>query len=192
MSSFLARRIEVLSDTIFGVAMTTPVYSLPLPRLNALTTDWSAVLQAMLWPAFALGCSFLFSGIFWVSHHRRLMLTEAKSRRYLFVTFAFLFLIVLLPAPTILYGRDGTMPWVAVLYSGHLATIACVNECLWLAAIRAAPSRPWRMAAGPGILAIVFLLATVASSIAPRLGPAVWLAALLAPVIDARVTKLAL
>jgi uncharacterized membrane protein len=51
-------------------------------------------------PCPALGCSFLFSGIFWVSHHRRLALTEAKSRRYLFVTFAFLFLIVLLSTPT--------------------------------------------------------------------------------------------
>lgn len=192
MSSFLARRIEVLSDTIFGVAMTTPVYSLPLPRLHALTADRDAVLQPMLWPTFALGCSFLFSGIFWVSHHRRLALTEAKSRRYLFVTFAFLFLIVLLPAPTILYGRDGTIPWVAVLYSGHLAAIACVNECLWLAAIRAAPSRPWRMAAGPGILAIVFLLATAVSAVAPRLGAAVWLATLLAPIVDARVTRLTL
>jgi uncharacterized membrane protein len=172
--------------------MTMPVYSLPLPRLNALTTDWSAVLRPMLWPAFALGCSFLFSGIFWVSHHRRLMLTEAKSRRYLFVTFAFLFLIVLLPAPTILYGRAGTIPWVAVLYSGYLAAIACVSECLWLVAIWSAKSRPWRMAAGPGILAIVFLLATAVSSVAPRLGSAVWLAALLAPIIDARVTRLAL
>lgn len=192
MSGFLARRIEVLSDTIFGVAMTMPVYSLPLPRLNALTTDWSAVLRPMLWPAFALGCSFLFSGIFWVSHHRRLILTEAKSRRYLFVTFAFLFLIVLLSAPTMLYGRDGAIPWVAMLYSGHLAVIACVNECLWLVAIWSAKSRPWRMAAGPGILAIVFLLATAVSSVAPRLGSAVWLAALLAPIIDARVTRLAL
>lgn len=56
MSSFLARRIEVLSDTIFGVAMTTPVYSLPLPRLQALMASRDAVLQPMLWPTFALGC----------------------------------------------------------------------------------------------------------------------------------------
>lgn len=192
MSGFLARRIEVLSDTIFGVAMTVPVYSLPLPRPDEALSDWSSLLRTTLWPTFALGCSFLFSGIFWVSHHRRLALTEAKSRRYLFVTFAFLFLIVLLPAPTILYGRDGTIPWVAVLYSAHLAAIACVNGCLWLVAIRAVPSRPWRMAAGPGILAIVFLLATSVSAVAPRLGAALWLATLLAPIIDARVTKLTL
>jgi hypothetical protein len=30
MHSFLARRLEVLSDNVFGVAMTVPVYSLSL------------------------------------------------------------------------------------------------------------------------------------------------------------------
>lgn len=188
VSSFLARRIEVLSDTIFGVAMTMPVYSLPLSRLSAHPTDWYSVLRPLLRPTIALGCSFLFSGMFWVSHHRRLKLTEAHSRRYLFVTFAFLFLIVLLPVPTILWGHDGAISWTATLYSGHLAAIACVNEFLWFAAIRAAPSRPWGMAVGPGILATVFLVATGVSAVAPHLGPALWLAAALAPIVDARTT----
>jgi uncharacterized membrane protein len=192
MSSFLDRRIEVLSDTIFGVAMTTPIYSLLLPGWNANLTGWYSALQPMLWPTIAVGCSFLFSGIFWVSHHRRLKLTETKSRRDLFVTFAFLFLIVLLPVPTILYGRYTTIQWVAVLYSGHLAAIACINECLWLAAIWTLQSRPWRMALGPGILATTFLLATAVSAVDPRLGSALWLATVLAPIADARVTKLAL
>jgi uncharacterized membrane protein len=192
MSSFLARRIEVLSDTIFGVAMTTPVYSLLLSSWNVHPADWPSVLSSMLRPAFAFGCTFLFSGIFWISHHRRLMLTEARSRRYLFVIFGFLFLIVLLPAPTVFYGQYGEIPWVAALYSGHLAIIACLNECLWLLAIWSARSRPWSMAVGPGILAIVFLLAAGVSIYDPRLGPGVWLATVLAPIADARMTKLAL
>jgi hypothetical protein len=98
--------------------------------------------------------------------------------------------IVLLPVPTILWGHDGAMPWTAVLYSGHLAAIACINECLWLAAIGAAPARPWRMAVGPGILAIVFARATGVSTVEPRLGMALWLAAALAPIADARATGL--
>jgi len=194
MSSFLARRIEVLSDTIFGVAMTTPVYSLLLSSWNVHPADWPSVLSSMLRPAFAFGCTFLFSGIFWISHHRRLTLTEAKTRRFLFVTFAFLFLIVLLPAPTVFYGQYGEIPWVAALYSGHLAMIACVNACLWVVAIWSARSRPrpWPLVVGPGILAIVFLLAAGVSIYDPRLGPLVWLATVLAPIADARLTKLTL
>ncbi len=188
MSSFLARRLEVLSDTIFGVAMTMPIYSLPLPGRSVAEAAWYPTLQPLLRPIAVLGCSFLFSGIFWFSHHRRLSLTDAKSRRYLFVTFAFLFLVVLLPVPTMLYSRDGTTPWIAALYSGYFALVAGVNECLWLATISAAPARPWRMAIGPGILAIVFLLATAVSIVSPIGGAILWLAAILAPLADARAT----
>ncbi|WP_298355851.1 TMEM175 family protein [Rhodoblastus sp.] len=188
MSSFLAHRIEVLSDTIFGVAMTTPVYSLLSSRWNATPASFEVVLKSMFQPAVAFGCSFLFSGVFWVSHHRRLALTEARSRRFLFVSFAFLFLIVLLPAPTILWGQDGAEQWTVALYSGHLAAIACVNEGLWIFAILGARSRPWPLAIGPGILAVVFLVATVVSIDEPRLGPLLWLATVLAPIVDARVT----
>jgi hypothetical protein len=40
MSSFLARRLEVLSDIIFGVAMTMPIYSLPLLDRHGGEGDW--------------------------------------------------------------------------------------------------------------------------------------------------------
>ncbi len=188
MSSFLGRRIEVLSDTIFGVAMTTPVYSPLAFGWNADPDSWSSVLTPMLRPTIAVGCSFLFSGMFWVSHHRRLALTEARSQRFLFVTFAFLFLIVLLPVPTILWGQDGMMPWTVELYSGDLAAIACINECLWVAAILAARPRRWSLAVGPGILAAVFLATACVSIGQPRLGPVLWLATSLAPITDARLT----
>jgi hypothetical protein len=60
MSSFLAHRIEVLSDTIFGVPMTTPVYSLLSSRWNATPASFEVVLKSLFQPAVAFGCSFLF------------------------------------------------------------------------------------------------------------------------------------
>lgn len=174
---------------MFGVAMTMPVYSLPLPGPDMGIAAWYPVLRPMLGPLVALGCSFLFTGIFWFSHHRRLRLTLARSRRFLFVIFGFLFLIVLLPGSTVLYGRDPFVPWVAALYNFHLAAIACANEGLWVAAILERPSRPWQLAIGPGILALVFVTAALASVFLPRLTAALWLAIVLAPVADARVTQ---
>ena len=50
LSSFLARRLEVLSDIMFGVAMTVPVYSLPLPRAGVPLGPWYPVLRPMLGP----------------------------------------------------------------------------------------------------------------------------------------------
>ena len=126
--------------------------------------------------------------MFWISHHRRLALTEVRSRRYLFVTFAFLFLVVLLPVPTILWGHDGARPWTTVLYSSHLAAIACVNEFLWLATVAARPARPWQMAGPPGVLAVVFLLAAGVSAAEPRFGPLLWVPVALAPLVDSRAT----
>jgi uncharacterized membrane protein len=189
LSNFLARRLEVLSDIMFGVAMTVPVYSLPLSGPDVSMASWYPVLRPMLGPLAALGCSFLFTGIFWFSHHRRLRLATARTRRFLFVTFAFLFLIVLLPASTLLYGHDPFVPWVAAVYSFHLATIACANEALWVATILDQPARPWRLAIGPGILAVVFIAAALASLHAPRLTAALWVAVALAPITDARLTR---
>ena len=168
--NFFSGRIAVLSDMIFAVAITSPVFSLLFLQSNAYP-DWRSVLEPMLRPLVAVGCSFLFSGMFWISHHRRLALTEAGSRRYLFITFAFLFLVVLLPVPTILWGHGEARPWTTVLYSSHLAAIACVNEVLWLAIVAAGPARRWRMAAAPGVLAIVFLLAAGVSATEPHFAP---------------------
>ena len=189
MSSFLARRLEVLSDIMFGVAMPVPVYSLPLPGPETPLTSWYVILRPLRGPLVALGCSFFFTGIFWFSHHRRLRFTRARTRRFLFVTFAFLFLIVTLPASTVLYGHDPFVPWVATLYSAHLAVIACTNEVLWLSAIRAQPSRPWQLAIGPGLLAFVFLAAAFASVWFPKSIPVLWVAIILAPIVDARLTS---
>ena len=174
---------------MFGVAMTVPVYSLPLPGPEARLTSWRPVLRPLLGPLVALGCSFLFTSIFWFSHHRRLRLTRARTRRFLFITFAFLFLIVTLPGSTVLYGHDAFVPWVATLYSGHLAIIACANEALWFASIQSQSPRPWQLAIGPGILALVFLAAALVSPWSSRLTATLWSAIVLAPIADARLTR---
>lgn len=174
---------------MFGVAMTVPVYSLPLPKPGVALGSWHSVLRPMLGPLVALGVSFLFTGIFWFSHHRRLRLTVARTRRFLFATFAFLFLIVLLPASTVLYGLDPFVPWVATLYGSHLALIAFANVALWVVEIEKHPSRPWQLVIGPAILAAVFLAVALVGLRSPRLAAGLGLAVLLAPLADARVTR---
>jgi hypothetical protein len=91
--------------------------------------------------------------------------------------------------PTLLYSHDGTTPWIAAFYSGYFAILAATNESLWLATISSMPTKPWRLVIGPGILALVFIIATMVSFISPLAGAMTWLAVILAPLADARATK---
>ena len=114
-----------------GLAMTVPAYSLPLPGPTVRLASGHRVVLPMLGPLAGLSRSFLFTGILWFSHRRSLQATIARSRRFLVLTFAFLFLIVLLPASAVPYGGTPFLPWVAELYGFHLVAIACVNVPLW-------------------------------------------------------------
>ena len=79
-----------------GLAMTVPAYSLPLPGPTVRLASGHRVVLPMLGPKAGLGRSFLFTGTLWFSHCRSLQATIARSRWFLVLTFAFLFLIVLL------------------------------------------------------------------------------------------------
>ena len=69
---FEMRRLEALSNTIFGVAMTLLAYDLPKASRFANAPDWMELVHAYAQPVIALMISFVVAGVFWLSHHRRL------------------------------------------------------------------------------------------------------------------------
>ena len=66
-------------------------------------------------------------------------------------------------------GRRDAGAGLATLYGAHLAVIAFANMALWAVAILEQPSRPWRLAIGPGILSLIFIVAALAGPHAQRL-----------------------
>jgi uncharacterized membrane protein len=181
---FEMRRLEALSNTIFGVAMTLLAYNLPKGQIADGAPVWSAIWATYQSQIFALLISFVVAGMFWISHQRRLAYQPHATRPVLYLNLLFLLLIVLLPVTTGLYGTYGDTRDVVVLYSCHLTALSGLSSILWLLAglPRGQPS----MAAGTAFTTTVFVLATLFASIAPQTYIAQWLwgCAFATPIIE--------
>jgi uncharacterized membrane protein len=65
---FDMRRLEVLSNTIFGVAMTLLAYRVPTAQFLNGAPVWSTIWAAYHEQVVALLLSFLVAGMFWFGH----------------------------------------------------------------------------------------------------------------------------
>src|SRR3954467_11906716 len=128
---FEMRRLESLSNTIFGVAMTLLAYDLPKAAVFSTTPGWSDLYQAYSGKLAGFALSFIIAGVFWIAHHQRLARMPVGSRGFVMVKLLFLLLIVLLPATNSLDTNYGISSAVAVLFGLHLTVIAGLNAWLW-------------------------------------------------------------
>src|SRR4029079_10341582 len=101
---FEMRRLEMLSNTIFGVAMTLLAYDLPKAGSFKNAPGWIDLLNVYAQPVIALMISFIVAGMFWFSHHRRLAVAPEGSRGVVFLNLLFLLSIIILPVTNGLYG----------------------------------------------------------------------------------------
>jgi len=173
VTHFEMRRLEALSNTIFGVAMTLLAYNLPKGQILDSPPVWSTIWVAYRSQIAALLISFVVAGMFWVSHQRRLAYQPHATRPVLYLNLLFLLLVILLPVTTGLYGTYGNARDIVVLYCCHLTALAGSNGLLWLLAglVRGQPS----MAAGMAFTTTVFVMATLFALIAPQTYIAQWL-----------------
>jgi uncharacterized membrane protein len=87
---------------------------------------------------FIVALSFAISGTYWVLHQRQLAITRSVTARQALLHFVFLFLIVLLPISTALFGGRGATGPAVIIYGAHLALISLLNLLLWLEVRRSA------------------------------------------------------
>jgi len=167
---FEMRRLESLSNTIFGVAMTLLAYDLPRAAVFTSAPDWNDLARVYSGKLAGLALSFIIAGVFWISHHRRLARQPVGSRGAVILNLFFLLSIVLLPVTNGLYTNYPMSSAVAVLYGLHLTAIAGLNAWLW-----------WRILGGwrHEIMAslfplLVFIPGTVVATFAPQVAPFVW------------------
>jgi len=172
---FEMRRLEQLSNTIFGVAMTLLAYDLPRNAQLNNAPGWADLYHLYAPRLIALVLSFVIAGIFWFSHHRRLARQPEASRGVVFINLIFLLSIVLLPASNGLYGNYGQSSAVAMLYALHLTLIAALNAWLWWLVSR--DRRLHHELAGAVFPLLVFLPGIALAGLAPRYAPYFWLLA---------------
>ncbi len=148
-SLFEMRRLEMLSNTIFGVAMTLLAYDLPKAASFASAPGWIDLFNVYAQPVIALTISFVVAGLFWFSHHRRLAVAPEASRGVVFLNLLFLLSIIILPVTNGLYGSYRLDGVVAVIYGIHLADDRHAER----AAVDYRPQGPPRHAiAGDGVI----------------------------------------
>ena len=94
---FEMRRLESLSNTIFGVAMTLLAYDLPKAAVFTSAPGWSDLAHVYSGKLAGFALSFIIAGVFWISHHRRLARQPVGSRGMVILNLFFLLSIVLLP-----------------------------------------------------------------------------------------------
>jgi len=171
-SLFEMRRLESLSNTIFGVAMTLLAYDLPKEQISLASPNWVAIWQAYGSHLIALLLGFIVAGIFWISHQRRLAYASHGSRPVVMLNLIFLLLIILLPATTGLYGTYMDVRNIVILFGIHLLLISALNGVLWLNVL--APRNDWPMLAGPAFSTLIFVVGLAAAFFAPAAPRFVW------------------
>ena len=176
---FEMRRLEMLSNTIFGVAMTLLAYDLPKASSFTNAPGWHDVMRVYAQPVIALTISFVVAGLFWFSHHRRLAVAPEGGRGVVFLNLFFLLAIIILPVTNGLYGSYRLDGVVAVIYGFHLTVIAALNALLWILALRGRYDP--QLLATALVPVVVFVIGTTTAFVAPKAAQFIWCLAFLAP-----------
>lgn len=181
---FEMRRLEALSNTIFGVAMTLLAYNFPKGETLNGSPVWSTIWTTYHAQLVALLISFVVAGMFWFSHQRRLAYQPHAPRSVVYLNLLFLLTIILLPVTTGMNGAYGNARDIIVLYGCHLTALAGLSSILWLLAglRRGEPdvAIPMAFATVAFALSVLFALIVPQTSI-PQL---MWYFAFATPVID--------
>ena len=167
---FEMRRLESLSNTIFGVAMTLLAYDLPKAAVFTSAPDWNDLARVYSGKLIGFALSFIIAGVFWISHHRRLARQPVGSRGAVILNLFFLLSIVLLPVTNGLYTNYPLSSAVAVLYGLHLTAIAGLNAWLWWAIVGG-----WRREMMASLFPLlVFIPGTIMAAFSPHIAPFLW------------------
>ena len=173
------RRLEMLSNTIFGVAMTLLAYDLPKASSFTQAPTWMGLVHVYAQPVIALTISFIVAGLFWFSHHRRLAVAPEGGRGVVFLNLFFLLSIIILPVTNGLYGSYRLDGVVAVIYGFHLTVIAALNALLWVLALRGRHDP--QLLATALVPVVVFVIGTTTAIVAPKAAQFIWCLAFLSP-----------
>jgi uncharacterized membrane protein len=109
-----------------------------------------------------------------VVQQQRLAMIDSVTPWQALLNFIFLFLIVLLPISTGLWGHSGTTPAVVVIYGTHLALIASLNLLLWINVHRSVAAHAQIVRSSLALT--LFLMALAIGATQPYIAPYLWFA----------------
>jgi uncharacterized membrane protein len=166
-----ADRLGAFSDAVVAVIITIMVLELKAPRAANFAALWDP------WPtAVSYGVSYLFIAVIWINHHHLLRFVREPTPRLIWLNFAHLFLVSLVPFATQWVARTqlASAPVVAyaMIFVGvDLAYLAFEREVMAQADPSQVPDRARRLARRRSLLTLaIFAVAGLAAVFAPLAG----------------------
>jgi len=163
--------LAAYSDAVFAVIVTVMVLELRAPDQPA----FSALRP--LWPtAISYAVSYLFIAIIWINHHYLMRFVETPTLRLIWINFAHLFLVSLLPFATAWIARTHLASSPVVFYAGLFVCVDIAYNVferyvLAHAAVTQVSSRSQRLARRRSLAVLaIFTTAMLVAVVAPRLG----------------------
>lgn len=164
-------RLAAFSDGVFSVIITIMVLDLKPPDRATFAALWT------LWPtALSYLVSYIFIAIVWVNHHHLLRFTDEPSPRLIWINFAHLFAVSLVPFTTawVAHTRLAEVPvfvYAAVFVFVELAYLNFEHHALTQAELEEIPPRTRRLAKIRSFVACgLFLSAMLVSIKFPQCG----------------------
>lgn len=164
-------RVGTFSDSVFAVIMTVMVLELKPPE----NPTFASLLP--LWPtALSYLVSYQFIAIVWMNHHHLLRFTGEPTPRLMWINFAHLFMVSLVPFSTAWVARTRLAPVPVFIYAAvfvlvELAYLQFEHYALTQAMLEEISSRTRRLAKVRSFVAFgLFLAAMLVSLKFPRWG----------------------
>lgn len=166
-----AHRMAAFSDAVIAVIITVMVLELRAPESSELSELWP------LWhTAISYAVSYLFIAIIWINHHYLLRFVDSLTPKLMWINFAHLFMVSLLPFATAWIARTQLSSTPVAFYA---AIFVCVDiaynvferEVFARADVTQISHRAQRMARRRSLAVLaIFASAILVSLVAPRFG----------------------
>jgi TMEM175 potassium channel family protein len=166
-----ADRLIAFSDAVFAVIVTVMVLELKAPDQPAFSALWP------LWPtAISYAVSYLFIVIIWINHHHLMRFVGSPRPGLIWINFAHLFMVSLLPFATAWVARTRLASSPVMFYAGLFVCIDIAynvfeHEVLARAEAGELSARTRRLARRRSLIVLAsFTAAMLVAFVAPLLG----------------------
>ena len=127
---FGSDRIVAFSDGVVAIAIT--ILLLPLADLQTHDGQVLTLLRTNSQLLWGLSLTWVIIAVFWFAHHRMFARIVAVDKTVLWLNFAWLFAIALLPLPTNIVVENEPSPQVTGFYTGWMALISMIMTAIAL------------------------------------------------------------
>ena len=124
-------RLIVLSEIIFGLAMTMLVFALKIPEFDASETEFISIIKEDLEIFLIFLITFILLVIYWLGNVKRFSYIQSTNRTHLFIELMGLFFISILPFTNGLISVHPDYRVVVIIYSLNLILIGLFGYWGW-------------------------------------------------------------